>query len=84
MNGGKSLITALAAVGVGSALMYWFDPDAGKRRRAQTRSSARRAAVKFQRAVDTASRSMEKVSGMDWGDVARALIPITAKALLWR
>jgi len=60
MNGKSGLFTTLVAVGVGGALMYWFDPDAGKRRRAQTRVTSRRIAADVQRAIDRSSRGLER------------------------
>ena len=84
MNGGKSVIATMVAFGVGGALMYLFDPAAGRKRRAQTRATARRAAAKFQKALDSTSHSIDKLSRMDWKDVAKAVVPVTARALLSR
>jgi hypothetical protein len=84
MNGKTGLILGIAGLGVGSALMYWFDPTVGRRRRAHARYEARRAARRVQKVIDTTSHGLEKLARMDLADAAKALVPTRAKALIWR
>jgi hypothetical protein len=84
MNGKGTLILSLVSLGVGTALMYWFDPDTGRRRRSQTRNQTRRAIRQAQKLADNASRSLDRVSRMSWQEVGKAVVPLTAKALLGR
>ena len=84
MNGRTSVLMALIGVGVGTALMYWMDPTNGRRRRDRTRRSTQRAVRNLQKFADKTSRNLEKVSGMDWSDAAKMLVPVGAKALLRR
>jgi hypothetical protein len=41
-------MTTLILVGIGAALMYFFDPDSGRRRRERLREQCTSAARKFQ------------------------------------
>lgn len=85
MNGSKAgVISALIGVSVGGALMYWLDPAAGKRRRAQVRNSTRRAVRQCQRCIDVTSRNLDKIAHMELKDAARTFLPPTARALIWR
>jgi gas vesicle protein len=84
MNGKGTVILSLVGLGVGSALMYLFDPSAGKRRRAQARNQTKRCLRSAQKMIDTTSHTLEKVKRMDLADIGKALVPVTAKALLWR
>jgi len=85
MNGSKAgLIAGLVGIGVGSALMYWFDPSAGKRRRSHARYQTRRVVRRVQKVVDTTSNGLQKLSRIDLADAAKALVPERAKALLGR
>lgn len=78
-------------VGVGSALMYWFDPSAGKRRRAHMRYETRRVVKQvqsigkqLQKSIDRTANDLEKISRMSVGEVAEALVPKKARALIMR
>jgi hypothetical protein len=77
------LILGLTGLGIGSALMYWFDPASGKRRRSHARYQARRVKRRAEKVIDTTSHTLEKVGRMGFTGVGKALIPVTAK-LLWR
>jgi len=53
MNGNKAgVIAGMVGVGVGTALMFWLDPAAGKRRRAQARHTAKRSVRRVQRVIE--------------------------------
>jgi hypothetical protein len=80
----NGFVMSLLAFGVGSALMYYWDPTNGRRRRDRARQVTRRTMRQAQKVADTATRNLGHVKDMDWSDVARALVPVTAKALLWR
>jgi hypothetical protein len=84
MNGKTGLVTSLIAFGVGSALMYYWDPTNGKRRRDHARHVTRRTLRKAQKYADATAHSIEKVSRMDWQDAAKMLVPVAAKTLIWR
>ena len=84
MNGKSGLVMSLAAFGVGSALMYYCDPTNGRRRRDHARHVTRRTLRKAQKFADATSRSIEKVSRIDWQDAAKMLVPVAAKTLIWR
>ena len=78
-------------LGIGSALMYWFDPSAGKRRRAHMRHEARRAVKhvqnvtkQAQKTIDRAADDLAKISRMKVGEMAGALVPAKARALILR
>jgi cytochrome P450 len=84
MNGKTGLVMSLVAFGVGSAVMYFCDPNHGRRRRDHARHFTRKTVRRAQKMADETSRRLEKVSHMDLGDMAKMLVPISAKALLWR
>ena len=84
MNGKSGLVMSLVAFGVGSAMMYYCDPTNGRRRRDRARQVTRRTVRQAQKMADQTSRSLSKVRNMDWQDVAKLLVPVGAKALLWR
>jgi gas vesicle protein len=76
-------------VGIGSALMYWFDPSAGKRRRAHVRYEFRRVVKQvqntrrqLQKTIDRTAGDLAKISRMKVGDVAGALVPARARAMM--
>lgn len=75
---------SLLAFGIGSALMYYWDPTNGRRRRDRARQVTKRTVRQAQKMADTTARNLGNVKDMDWGDVAKLLVPVTAKALLWR
>jgi hypothetical protein len=77
------LIAGVVGIGLGTALMYWFDPSSGKRRRSHARYQTRRVARRVQKVVDTTSHGLQKLGRIDLADAAKALVPVTAKAL-WR
>jgi hypothetical protein len=89
MNGSKvGLIAGLIGLSAGGALMYWFDPTNGKRRRAHARYQTRRVARRVQKAADATSRGLTRVSRtlrrIEIADVAHALVPATARAFIGR
>jgi hypothetical protein len=84
MNGKSGLVMSLVAFGVGSAIMYYWDPTNGKRRRDHVRRVSRHTMRKAQKLADATSRNLEKVRRMDWQDAAKVLAPVAAKALVWR
>jgi hypothetical protein len=49
---------ALAAFGLGAAIMYVLDPDSGRRRRAVARDRALRAANDTQEAIEDTARDL--------------------------
>jgi uncharacterized membrane protein len=62
MNKAMAVISGL---GIGAGLMYIFDPDRGKRRRAQVRNTVRHAANKTSDAIGKTSRDLaNRVSGI--------------------
>ena len=50
------ILTFIKGIGVGTALMYFFDPDRGNRRRAQVRDKAIHTTTQLGKTMDTASR----------------------------
>ena len=84
MNGKTGLVMSLIAFGVGSAVMYYCDPTNGRRRRDHARKITQRTMRKAQKFADATQRSMEKVAHMDWGDVAKMVVPVAAKQLIFR
>jgi hypothetical protein len=84
-------------LGIGGALMYWFDPSAGKRRRAHMRHEARRvvkqvqnvgskvqsAGKHLQKTIDRTAGDLAKISRMKVSEVAGAIVP-KAKAMIAR
>jgi hypothetical protein len=71
-------------VGIGSALMYWYDPSAGKRRRAHIRYEVRHVVKKVQKMIDRTADDLEKISRMRVGEMAGALVPAKARAMILR
>lgn len=85
MNGSKAgVIAGMIGLGVGGALMYWFDPSAGRKRRAQARDATRRVTRRMQKIINTTSRTLQKVSHLELGEAARVLLPAPAKAWIGR
>lgn len=84
MNGKTGLVMSLVAFGVGSAVMYYWDPTNGKRRRDHARRVSRHTIRKAQKFADETTRQLDKVRKMDWQDAAKILVPVAAKALVWR
>jgi len=80
----NGVLMSLVAFGVGSAIMYYCDPTNGRRRRDRARKVTQRTMREAQKMADQASRSLNKVKDMEWSDLAKAMVPVTAKALLWR
>ena len=80
----NGVMMSLLAFGVGSAVMYYCDPTNGRRRRDRVRHVTKRTLRDAQKLADQASRNLGKVKDMDWADVAKVLVPVTAKSLLWR
>ena len=75
---------------VGGAVMYWFDPSAGKRRRAHVRYEVRHAVKQVQNAgkhlqktIDRTADDLSKISRMKVSDVAGVFVP-KARAILAR
>ena len=67
---------------IGGALMYWYDPSAGKRRRAHMRHETRRIVKQvqsvgrqFQKTIDRTTDDLSKLSRMRVGQMAGALVP---------
>jgi len=83
MNGKTGLVMSLIAFGVGSAVMYYYDPTNGRRRRDHARQVTRRTMRKAQKVADATSRSLENVTHMDWSDVAKMVVPVAAKKLIF-
>lgn len=52
------LLTVIAGAGFGAAMMFVFDRERGRRRRAMLRDQARHAAREFRRAVDVTARDL--------------------------
>jgi len=50
---------SLASLGIGAALMYWFDPEHGRRRRVELKNQAIRLGNEGVRALDIATRDFE-------------------------
>lgn len=69
-------------VGIGTALMYWFDPSAGKRRRAHVRYEVRRVVKQVQKSIDRTADDLAKISRMRVGEMAGALVPAKARAMI--
>jgi hypothetical protein len=46
--------------GIGAGLMYWFDPDRGKRRRSIARGKTRRQIRRLERVIEIAARDAGK------------------------
>jgi len=85
MNGSKAgVIAGLIGLGGGSALMYWFDPSAGKKRRAQARDTTRRVTRRMQKVINTTSHTLHKIGHLELGEAAMALLPPPAKAWIGR
>ena len=57
------LLTFIEGIGVGAALMYFFDPDRGTRRRAQVRDQAIHTTTQLGKTVDAASRDLTNRAG---------------------
>jgi hypothetical protein len=53
------LIQLLGGVGIGSGLMYFFDPDVGRRRRSLVRDQFVRSSHELQCGLDKALRDMQ-------------------------
>jgi hypothetical protein len=84
MNGKASVVVGACigmGIGIGGALMYWFDPAIGKRRRAHARYKAYRIARRVRKAVDTASHDLKKIS-REIPEAARRIVPEKARAML--
>jgi uncharacterized membrane protein len=54
----RNAVLALGAAGLGAGLMYLFDPDSGRRRRARLRDRLRAAAHRSQASLATAARDL--------------------------
>jgi hypothetical protein len=80
----NGVVMSMVAFGIGSAIMYYWDPTNGRRRRAHARQITKRTVRQAQKVADTTARNLGHVKDMEWGDVAKLLVPVTAKALLWR
>lgn len=65
----KTLVAAAAGVGIGAALMYVFDPDNGRRRRAIARDKTFGAAKE---AIDAVENKTRKLGDRARGAVAEA------------
>jgi hypothetical protein len=83
MNGKTGLVMSLIAFGVGSAVMYYCDPTNGRRRRDHARKVTQRTMRQAQKMADSTSRSLEKVTHMDWSDVVKMVAPVAAKKLIF-
>lgn len=58
-------LTLISSLGIGAGLMYVFDPDKGKRRRAEVRNKIRHAANKTNDAIGKTSRDLtNRLSGV--------------------
>lgn len=68
-------------MGIGGALMYWFDPKVGSRRRAHARYKANRIARSAKRMIDTTSHKVVKIS-QGLPATAKSLVPAKAWAML--
>ncbi|MFY9608842.1 MAG: SRPBCC family protein [Blastocatellia bacterium] len=61
----KKTTAVISGLGIGAGLMYIFDPDRGKRRRAQVRDKVRHVANKTDDAIGKTSRDLaNRVSGI--------------------
>jgi hypothetical protein len=81
MNGRTGLIAGVGMGILGGALMYWFDPAAGKRRRSHARYEARRAVRGVRKALDKTTRDLVKITRIELPDIAKALVPLKVRAL---
>jgi len=54
-----SRLMSLANLGIGAALMYWLDPEHGRRRRVEVKHQAIRLGNEGMRALDIATRDLE-------------------------
>ena len=84
MNGKTGLVMSMLAFGVGSAVRYYCDPTNGRRRRDHARKISQRTVRKAQKMADATQKSLEKVAHMDWGDVAKMVVPVAARQLIFR
>ncbi|MCW3099550.1 MAG: cyclase [Chthonomonadaceae bacterium] len=57
------LLTFVKGIGVGAALMYFFDPDRGNRRRAMVRDKAIHTTTRLGKTIDAASRDFTNRAG---------------------
>ena len=57
------LLTFIKGIGVGAALMYFFDPERGTRRRALVRDQAIHTTAQLGKTVDSASRDLTNRAG---------------------
>jgi hypothetical protein len=78
----NGVVTSLLALGVGSALMYYWDPTNGRRRRDRARQLSKRTMREARKMADATAKRLDRVKDMDWSDLAKILVPVTAKALL--
>lgn len=73
---GLGLITGITGIGLGSALMFFLDPNRGKQRRAGVRDQAKRTSRKLGQVAKSVDRSAH-----DLANVADAL---TKRVFSWK
>ena len=69
MMEGKGKVGLIAAVGLGSGLMYVFDPVLGKRRRALIRDRANRVKRMSRRLAESVGRTARDLANRTHGQV---------------
>jgi len=68
-------ITLLAGTGIGAALMYYFDPDRGTRRRSLARDQVRRATSKARRSADAAVKDVTNRTRGTFAELRSSIAP---------
>src|SRR5262249_41915351 len=68
-------IALLASTGIGAALMYYFDPDVGTRRRSLARAQILRARSRARRSADAAMKDVTNRTRGTFAELRSAIAP---------
>src|SRR5262249_32514684 len=68
-------IALLTGTGIGAALMYYFDPDRGTRRRSLARDQLRRATSRARRSADAAVKDVSNRTRGTFSELRSAIAP---------
>ena len=86
MEGRAGLVATCFAIGlgIGSVVMYLYDPAAGKRRRSHIRHEAKRLKRGVTRSIDKTTHTLSKMARIGLPGLAMGLVPGRARALIGR